>query len=278
MCTYNHPMTAGQIFDDFSAYDTNGRNYFVNFTIVINLLETDSEYKEIYFTKPKKDRAQSLWIISKNYDYDIQKFLLSTRNPYSIKKNLDLLLSGYINYDHKFFPIDIATCCAEFCYGTIDNLEKREKELNVRKRDEFYFIDHDESNAKWMRGLNEIQKKQTKRIWNVQILRADNENGMDLSIGIANQYGTPKNTYFMNIVKDRILTKGGIINVKTGDIISVVYIRQMVNMPVEPKRIIFFINDRPCDIVVEIRAEDIVWDHDYKITAQVFGDCDLKIL
>ena len=75
----------------------------------------------------------------------------------------------------------------------------------------------------------------------MQILNDDKgtkENVINLSIGISNQYGEPKKAYYMHIRNGIIKTDTGIINVRHGDIISIVYIRWMV-LKTGSKRIIF---------------------------------------
>ena len=155
-------------------------------------------------------------------------------------------------------------------------MRRREKELRINKPDKFHFIESNTNNTTFWRGLHELKSTDVKRIWRVQIFNENMGNSVNLSIGISNQYGLPKRTYFMNVQKRMINTNNlGITKVQHGDIISIVYIRWMI-LKTGSKRIVFFVNDKPCDITIDINY--IVWHHDYKLTAKVIGDCRLKIL
>ena len=48
-------------------------------------------------------------------------FIFGCYNPYSIQKNLHLLLYGYIHSIlnqnmYNLYPFDILNCCSDFCY------------------------------------------------------------------------------------------------------------------------------------------------------------------
>lgn len=246
----------------------------IQLSVLIHLLKSN---QNLYIKTDESDDYKVLWsLISQFNNYYMDTFICGCYNPYSHQKNLNLLFFGYIRPIlgcdvYILYPMDILNICSIFCYD-LKCLQNRSTQLQIHKKDIFFFVESIDNGITFWRGLHELTGDEIKRVWNVKIINNNNK-PINLSIGIANQYGKPKKSYFINIINGII--DNTLIKVRNGDIISIVYIRWIVRKT-GSKRIVFFINDIPCNITLDINY--IVWHHDYKLTAKVSDDCKMRIV